>query len=301
MTRPPDLRYRLFGLVIASHWPLPELAPADADAPVDLTITIGDLPSLPDGPGPHAVAGGIALRLTEAGDYWIFKGREVRIAPLSGIADEQVRLYLLGSVMGVVLHQRQWLPLHANAVLIDGRAMLFMGEAGAGKSTLAATFAGRGHQLLADDVSVVRFDAGAPQVVAGLGRLRLWGDALRRSGRAPDNYRRSWPGDPDYAKYDVPLAASAEPAPLAAIYVLERGAALDFSRLEGAAAVAALAANTYRGGMVGSIGDPAAHFRQCVALAGAVPLFRVERRWAVAAIEDDARGMIDHARQAGRG
>ena len=63
--------------------------------------------------------------------------------------------------MGAALHQRGILPLHANAVEIDHRAVAFMGASGAGKSTLAAWFHDQGYPILADDVCVIRADDGA--------------------------------------------------------------------------------------------------------------------------------------------
>lgn len=47
------------------------------------------------------------------------------------------------------------LPMHASAIEIDGRAYLFAGTAGAGKSTLTAELLGRGARLLGDDLTVI--------------------------------------------------------------------------------------------------------------------------------------------------
>ena len=74
------------------------------------------------------------------------------------VPDANIRLYLLGSAMGVLLHQRGLLPLHANAVEIDGKAFAFMGASGSGKSTLAAWFHDHGYRIIADDVCAVRFE-----------------------------------------------------------------------------------------------------------------------------------------------
>ena len=79
----------------------------------------------------------------------------------------------------MILHQRSLLPLHANAMVVEGRAIGFMGHPGAGKSTLAAWFHDRGFDVLADDVCVVTPGPdGRPLAHPGIPRLRLWREAL---------------------------------------------------------------------------------------------------------------------------
>lgn len=47
------------------------------------------------------------------------------------------------------------LPLHASAIELDGRAFLFAGKAGAGKSTLTAELLAKGARFIGDDLSVL--------------------------------------------------------------------------------------------------------------------------------------------------
>jgi len=75
--------------------------------------------------------------------------------------------------MSLVLRQRGWLPLHASAIELEGRALLFMGKSGAGKSTLAAAFETGGHPLLADDVVGIRNNRGRNMALPGFRRVRL--------------------------------------------------------------------------------------------------------------------------------
>lgn len=62
-------------------------------------------------------------------------------------------------------------PLHAACVEIDGRAVAICGPGGQGKTTLAAALSGRGHRLMAEDITVV--DGAPPLARAGPDLLRL--------------------------------------------------------------------------------------------------------------------------------
>ena len=295
-------RYRLFGLTIASDFDLPELriaAPSDAvDVHVarDPDTTIGD-----SGADPLAIEGGFEIRVTGIAAFEIRGGNEVRVAADPSAAPANVRLYLLGSAMGMLLHQRGLLPLHANAVVIDGRAVAFLGRSGTGKSTLAAWFADRGFAVVSDDVCAIHFGVdGHPRLSPGLPRLRLWRDALERSGRAPGDYPPSYSGDPDYDKFDVALPLiPQQQVPLTAIVDLRWGEVPSLFRLEGLAAVEVLMANTYRGAFVALLGRQQAHLQACVDLAAAVPVFALDRVKGFELLDGELERLIERFRAGG--
>ena len=291
--------WRLFGLNVSSEVPLPFAATASGSEP-DVTVRLGTLPPITGG---FARCGADALQFnaSDAGSYRIIGGREIVVHPAQGAALRNVRLYLLGSAFGALLHQRGLLPLHANAIVIGGKAVAFMGRSGAGKSTLAAWFHDRGHAVLADDVSAVAAEAAGAVVFPGVPRLRLWRDALERSGRAADGFERSFEGRD---KYDVPTPAAlpTQPVALGAIYLLEDGpddvAIEPLGRRE---AVEALVANTYRGRCVGLLNETVRHFQACLTLAGQVPVYRVRRRKDHAGFTRMADTLEAHATALGRG
>lgn len=291
--------YSVFGLHVRSELPLPELFEVEPSLCPDILIHLGKVPDPPaPGMGPHVIGGGLLLVIEDVGRYFIRDGAEILVEPQSGVPETNVRLFLLGSAMGALLHQRGLLPLHANAVEIGGKAFAFMGRSGAGKSTLAAWFHDRGHAIIADDVCVVRFDeSGRAIASAGLPRLRLWKETLEASGREAASFRRSYAGNPAFDKYDVPIARAAAAAggtEVAAVYLLEKGDDFGISRLEGVGAADALMANTYRGGFVATVKGEQAHWHACMQLIRTTPIFRAERRWKLDEIDEQCGLLLDH-------
>lgn len=285
--------YGVFGLRLRSEIPLPELFPAPALGAADVVIRFGRVE------GEYEITPeAIRLVIPKVGSYLITGGREIVIDPVPDCSERNIRLFLLGSALGGILHQRGLLPLHANAIEIDGRAVAFMGHSGAGKSTMAAWFLDRGYRVLADDVCVVTMDKGGrPLAHRGIPRLRLWREAIEVSGRAVEDYELSFD---DMDKYNVPTPRPEDirPVPLDHIYLLRKAedGPAGVHRLEGIAAVDALVANTYRGGYVGRIGATRQHLTACLDLVRKVSVFAASRVWGFKAFDDQAAALEAHAR-----
>jgi hypothetical protein len=292
--------YSVFGLIIRSELPLRELPPADGHSAAQVTIRLGETGAPPEGALGYSVSeAGTLLRVADVGRYLIRDGREILVEPAARASGRNVRLFLLGSALGALLHQRGLLPLHANAIELDGQAVAFSGHSGAGKSTIAAWFHDRGHRILSDDVCVIGFDeAGRALAYPGIPRLRLWREALEASGRAAAEYDRSFDA---MEKYDVPSERRAPgPLPLAAIYLLrqaDEGAdEASIERLQGVDSVETLIANTYRGAYLKTIGRTGEHLAACLRVARNVPVFRAARFWGFDRFDEQAQLLDAHAR-----
>jgi len=297
--------YSLFGLHIRSELRLPELVEVKSSSPPQVIVRFGKAPAAPaPRAGMHLTEGGLLLMIDEVGRYFVKDGSEIIVEPKPGVPEANIRLFLLGSAMGALLHQRGLLPLHANAVEVGDRAFAFMGASGAGKSTLAAWFNDRGFRIVADDVCVVGFaNDGRPQVCPGVGRLRLWREVLDATGRDVAAYQRSFFGEDAPDKYDVPLTrASVTDAaiPLAAVYLLERSEGLEIEPLSGVAAAEAVFANTYRGAFVPLTGNSHDHWSACVQLVRSTPIFRAGRRWGFDDLTEQYAGLLEHAERVPR-
>jgi len=295
----PACRYRLFGLSVRSEVPLPELVADPGTEAADVRIRLRTIANAPDAPAGLHIEGDEALLVIPAvGRFLTRGGREMLVEPAPNVSQRNLRLYLLGSAFAAILHQRGLLPLHANAMVVEGRAIGFMGHPGAGKSTLAAWFHDRGFDVLADDVCVVTPGPdGRPLAHPGIPRLRLWREALEAGGRDASAYERSFD---DMDKYTVPtdLERALPAVPLSHLYLLEKADdSASVTRLEGSAAVEAMIANTYRGAYVRPMGLTRRHLLACAELARTVPVFRARRRWGYDSFDIEGAALEAHARR----
>lgn len=295
--------YSCFDFRLESELPLEELALAGAgnQRPM-VTLHLGSVGERLPGAGTSLdglqVAGPVALlTLPGIGRFLMNEGREIVVDPHPGVTDRNLRLFLLGSVLGILCHQRGLLPLHANAIVAGSGAVAFAGPSGAGKSTLAAEFQRRGFRLLADDVCMVDIDEGGGAVAwPGIPRLKLWADAASRFGHECAELDQV---AENTAKYHVPISriADVRPVPFRRLYLISRADENDppgIVRLLGQDAMAAVMAHTYRGFCLEPMGLHARHFRQCAAMLSSVRVYAVTRQWGFDGFEREVDRLEQH-------
>lgn len=274
----PDDR-SLCGWRVASALPLPDLLPWTGDGrPPDLIIDVGAVPErlndlvinqpllqvAADGACRFDMPG-VAVYLIDPG------GGRVVVDPALPPEAPDIRVFLLGTVFGVLCYRRGLLPLHASCVRIGNGAVALAGPSGMGKSTLAAALLRRGHAVLADDVTVIDAAApGGPRVLPTFPRLKLWRDAMNRLNYRTEGLERS---RPELDKFHMPVVDEfcAQPLPLSAVFHLDsdvsavRGAP---QRLTGPEAVARVGRNLYRNGLMLRLGHSSRVLPATVAVAG---------------------------------
>ena len=291
--------YWVFGLMVRSEFELPELIPDESEAAPDVAITAGAVEG-DWGPGLHSDQASLVLVVPEVARFRISDGKSIVVEALPDVPQRNVRLFLLGSAFGALLHQRGLLPLHANAIDFSGKALAFMGESGAGKSTLAAWMHDRGHRVIADDVCVVRFEQpNGVMVSPGIPRLRLWREALTLTGRRPEDYEPSYSGDPSFDKFDVPAVAAfaRDSVELRSVVILDSGDEVRVERLGSVAAAEAVFSHTYRGQMIAQAGSTQVHWQSCVRLVREIPIYRWQRVRGLDQLDSQIRTLVDHLEQ----
>lgn len=178
--------YRICGLSVASDIDLPGLIAGTAECEPQVTIRRGPVPeSLSDpklvGPTWQIADKQFLLDVPNVARFLLKNGDQIVFAPKSEASAEEVPIFILGTVFGILLHQRQQIVLHASAVEVDGKAIVFCGYSGAGKSTLAAALVQRGYRLITDDVCAITLSDAAPPLVHPDGRqLKLWAQAIEK-------------------------------------------------------------------------------------------------------------------------
>lgn len=221
--------YRVSGLAVESDIVLPSFAVIGHADTVDVAVRAGDVPQGLDGArtiGPHWVLAEDRLILGIPGivRMMITGGDALTYAVEPGASPEEAAIFLTGTGMGILLHQRRAIVLHASAVRVGDHAVLFCGPSGEGKSTLAAALGEAGHDLVADDFCRIELRESAPPLVHPDGRqLRLWEDATEGLGIAA---RRGAAVRAAIRKYYVePRAVAVRPLPIGAIYALREARA----------------------------------------------------------------------------
>ena len=280
------MAFALAGLRVSSEFALPGVARWDNDAQGEEVVI--RRAAVPENL-PSAIArftdgawNGVELLLTIRGAarYLVTHSR-IDVDPLNDADPGDVSAYLLGTVFAALCHQRGILPLHASAIELSDGCAAFAGDSGAGKSTIVAGLAERGHQLISDDVTYVRAARGGGfDAWPGSTRLRLWESAMDGLGYDKQGAEREFRG---YDKYLVSSAAPRAPAAqrqLRCIFLLEpapEGSATTIEQVKGTAAIEALLLNTYRLYLAEHIGRKGHVFAACAQGAQTVPVFRLSR------------------------
>lgn len=261
-------RYRAFDLEIASEFHLPA-GPGGQDLEADVTIVSGAVPAALEHPEDtgllfQAAPDQFLLAVEGVARYYVEAGRSITVEPAKGAGADAIEVFLSGSAMGALLHQRGLLALHASAVAMGDGALVFAGPSGAGKSTLVTTLAQDPGQLLCDDICVFREGL----VVPGYTRLRLWKDSLEGLGLQPQRQIRQ-----GIEKFELDNPGCCASLPCLKLFLLgaSQGEIEPSDRLEH------LIRNTYRRRYLKGLGRQAHHFESCARLAALVPMAWLER------------------------
>ena len=177
------------------------------------------------------------------------------------------------SAICVLLGLRGDLVLHASAVEVNGRAVLFCGPTLRGKSTLARALGEAGYPVLAEDGIAIDLGEGGPVAFPGARGVRV---------RSRDGNGRN--------RTDLVADPGGEPAGcrVAAVVLLgERDAALEVGRLQPAQALALLTPNLIHSGGRASIGTA---FARLATLLRSTPAFRL-------ALPDDLGALAANAQR----
>ncbi|MCP4756487.1 MAG: serine/threonine protein kinase [Proteobacteria bacterium] len=211
-------------------------------------------------------------------------GHNVRVVYTSGTPMIDIAAYLLGPVLGCVLRLRGITCLHCGVMAVGKAAIAVIGPKGAGKSTIIAYFAQRGHPILTDDIAPLEEKRSSFLVQPGYPCLRLWPDIIEALGDVDINGLSkvlsiidkrfvvlNREGNPSKWSFQP------KPLPLAAIYFLDtpsEGNLLSIDSVSQATGLIGLVKNTYADYLL-DVGGRRRDFGILGQLAGKVPLRRL--------------------------
>lgn len=132
--------------------------------------------------------------------------------------------YLYGFVFGLAFYLQGATCLHASAVIVEDKAVLFVGDSGYGKSSLAAAFVLQGYPLLTDDLVVLKPRNHSFLIPPAVPAIRLQADTADLMFGSNHTLPQS---DVDSDKYQYELDEKSplfarHATPLAAIYLLSK-------------------------------------------------------------------------------
>jgi hypothetical protein len=240
-------------------------------------------------PGESLHPGGVCLRATQdevilswkrAGAIQIRGGKEVLVDPYKDSELAFLQQCIIGPVFAVLLHQKKHLILHASAVSLDGEAVIFLGNSGDGKSTIAASLLELGHQFLADDIVAVQ-TAGVshPLIFGGFPHLKLWPDA---TGGLEVQADALSPIHPDLVKkvlrdsFDFKLRATS----LRTAYILRESDAPEprITPVAPQKALVEIVRYSFLARLLDKMDNSVQHFEQASSLVNRVPIRFIKRR-----------------------
>jgi Coenzyme PQQ synthesis protein D (PqqD) len=293
--------YRICGLSVASDIHLPGLIAAAARSAPQVTIRHGVVPeSLPDASaiGPHWQIAGKQFLFHEpnVARFLLNDGVEIVFAPEPEVDIGNVAIFLVGTVFGILLHQRRQVVLHASSVEVNGRAVVFCGFSGAGKSTLAAALARHGYRMLTDDVCALTLAGHSDPIVHPDGRqLKLWTQAIEklnlqqnRGGRVQSRLEKF---------YVEPRETTTRALPLGPVYILREAAsteAIDIERLNIVDSAFLLQEQAYRPVLVRRLEQKEHYFSAAAQIANGYGIFHLIRPLDFTALPKVISGLEQH-------
>jgi hypothetical protein len=189
--------YKAYSLTIASEFELP-LAKIDATSSPDVTVTLAALKEPThlhqtyDGVWYAFFEEGVFLKYETIGAYLIQNGTHITFSPLADPVDEKVYIIaLLKTVMANLMFQRGRATIHGSCVAMEGKAFIFVGHKGRGKSTMAGFLHAAGGELVSDDVCAIEMDTEKKACVyPSYPSMKLWPDAMEFLEMDAKEYRK---------------------------------------------------------------------------------------------------------------
>lgn len=270
--------YKAFGITFKSEFEIPELLETNENP--EIFIELGSVPDKLQEPKKagvkyQATRDQFLLDVDNIAKYYVTDGNKIIIDLKKNTADKEVRLFLLGSAFGALFIQRGLLPIHGSAIKFDDKAVVFSGQSGVGKSSVAANFVKKGFQFLADDISLINDEL---LLQPSFPNLKIWDDILKKINLENESLNKI---RPEIKKFDLRSNSSFynQTLPVKAIFILstKNSSGFDFEEVKGIAKFNAIKNNTYRYKFIDGLEKQLEHFKILNKLLPEIKVYRVSR------------------------
>lgn len=157
----PMVTERLHGVTFATPLSGVGLAVGESDSSSEFALDVlpaAELPWTADSPlTARWLESGEACELAVRGvGKFVVTSAIIAATPVPGVREDLLRLFLRYHAVGLRMRIAGFAVLHGAAVSLDGRAHVWVGASGAGKTSSAVEACARGARFLADEVVVLR-------------------------------------------------------------------------------------------------------------------------------------------------
>lgn len=276
--------YQAFGLRILSEYTLPELfQPTWNEEPLaTITVKRGDLTEMwqehaPPGEYFVIMDSQVLFMVPEVGIFLVENGDTLIVSTYPEVGEDRLRLYILGTGIGLILLQQQILPLHGSCIAIDGKAYAILGHSGAGKSTLASVLLNKGYRLLSDDIIPIVMLDNNPIAIPSYPQQKLWQESLDALNLSQSDYHPIYNRE---TKFTVPVQQHfhSETLPLAGVIELVKSDGdASIHPISGMERYLMLFNHTYRNFLVTGGGLMDWHFNYLARFINRITVYRLRR------------------------
>ena len=167
-----------YGLTFSSPFIIKEFIRV-SEGEADVKISFGNVPKGLSNPSPIGFLwreedGKLLLDIEDIARFLIAGDSEIVIELYPEGKEDDMRRFLLGSVLGVLLHLKKIVILRASAVETEKGAILFLGFSGAGKTGFLFSLLQGGGKMVSDEKTAVSLDSqGNIKVLPGYPEIAL--------------------------------------------------------------------------------------------------------------------------------
>ena len=277
--------YRVYGLNIESEIKIPELSKLDNDNNIDAKINYGIVSNeikelIKMGYMGRYQKQDMWFNIPNLAIYHITNGNQVIIEPYENADNQLIKVYILGSVLGMVLLQNNMVAIHGGGIVINDKGYVFTGDKGAGKSTITTALRQRGYNFVADDVCSIK-QGEINKIHPGFGYQKLCDDTMVKLGYNPDDYEpfRSdfnikyiVPALDAFVNYEVPFEGVFE------LSVSENVENVEIKEITGIQKIQRLIKNIFRIEVINySGGIEPTYFKKCADIAKGIKYYNIIR------------------------